>query len=98
MALTPQDLLDAQYRGVLTECPSQGDRLLRCWDAGYRLRAQRCGTFLITQAEWLNLTTPPILSDDHLRRVFGRIPGMQNPPKIQEDAFSQLSRLLDDHR
>lgn len=66
----------------------------KLWDAGYQERADKCGVFLVCDALFLNLTNPPILTHEEMTNVFGKIPGTQNPPKISEIEFSELTKII----
>jgi hypothetical protein len=63
------------------------------WDAGYQLRARKCGVFLACESEYLELHEPPILTRDTMLSVFGRIPVTRNPPKISDDEFAALRKI-----
>lgn len=68
-------------------------RAVRLWDAVYARRARNCGVFLACRAEFLNVHDPPILRrSDHLR-VFGRVPGTQNPPAITDQQYDKLAEI-----
>ena len=66
------------------------DELLKRWDSSYRLRARRCGVFLACEAEFLSLYEPPILIDESLLRIFGRVPPTLTPPPIRETEYQAL--------
>jgi hypothetical protein len=63
------------------------------WDAGYQLRARKCGVFLACKSEFLELRDPPTLTRETMLSVFGRVPNTQNPPRISDEEFSGLLRL-----
>jgi hypothetical protein len=60
------------------------------WDAEYRDRGRVAPAFNITKVKRLELQNPPILLPDDMRRIFGRIPGTQNPPFISQEQLEQL--------
>ena len=66
------------------------DQIIRLCDAGYQQRAEKCGVFLVCEAEYLNLIYPPILTREDMQSIFGRIPGTQNPPRISLDEFDKM--------
>ena len=69
------------------------DRVVRCWDRGYRQRASACGVFLVTEPMLIDLHDPvPILTED-LGIFGGRMPGTQNPPRIDPAVVDQLLDL-----
>jgi hypothetical protein len=66
------------------------DQIIRLWDASYHQRAVKCGVFLVCEAEFLNLINPPDLKQVDMLRIFGKIPGTQNPPKISLEEFEKI--------
>jgi hypothetical protein len=66
---------------------------VRLWDGIYQRRARDNGVFLACQAVFLELWHPPILRRSDLQRIFGRVPGTQNPPKITSAEFDALAAL-----
>jgi len=66
---------------------------LRRWDAEYRLRARKWGKFHACKTVFLDLHTPPFLTDAILKQVFGRVPGTQNPPSITQQQFAALAGI-----
>lgn len=69
---------------------TEPERAVRLWDAMYAARARDCGVFLVCKAEYLELRRPRVLRRDDLVRIFGRVPGTQNPPKISADEYAAL--------
>ena len=69
------------------------DRDLKTWDKGYRARARRWPTFLATRPLFLDLRTPPIVTDAMLIEAFGRVPGLQNPPRVGDTELATLLNL-----
>ena len=69
-------------------------RELRSWNAGYGDRAKSRGTFLVCEAEALNLIAPPKLTTRDFVRIFRRVPSTRTPPKIKPEEYEQLLRLL----
>jgi hypothetical protein len=64
---------------------------VRLWDATYAKRARECGVFLVSQTEYLELWHPPVLRRADLLRIFGRVPGTQNPPEITSAEYEALT-------
>jgi len=67
------------------------ERAIRLWDKTYAERADECGVFLSCKVDFLELWRPPVLRRSDLYRIFGRVPGTQNPPKITSDQFRALA-------
>lgn len=66
-------------------------RTVRLWDAIYASRARHDPVFPACRADFLELWQPPVLRRADIISVFGRIPGMQNPPKVTPDEFERLA-------
>lgn len=66
---------------------------LRRWDLAYQSRARRCGVFLVCKSQFMDLCTPPILTEENMWEAFNRIPGTQNPPAIASGEFGKLKAI-----
>jgi len=65
----------------------------KTWDTGYRVRARRCGTFVICKPLWIDLTwNAPVVHDELLKDVFGAVPGTRNPGRLD---LKRLTVLLE---
>ena len=64
------------------------------WDATYKIRARKYGVFLVCKSIFLELHKPPAITEEMFYSVFGRIPGTQNPPKISDDEYNNLRRMI----
>jgi hypothetical protein len=65
------------------------------WDGSYRLRSRRNPVFLACKPHFLNVEkTCPVHSED-IVSIFGRIPGTQNPPRIERAQFEALWQLME---
>jgi hypothetical protein len=60
------------------------------WDRGYRVRARRWPIFLATDALFLELWQPPIVTEARMVEIFGRIPTTLTPPAIPNAAVARL--------
>jgi hypothetical protein len=60
------------------------------WDTGYRWRARRWPVFLVTQPRFLALHDPPVATEATLVECFGRVPGTQNPGRLDNLAFARF--------
>ncbi len=67
---------------------------LRKWDAKYWKRARRFGVFHACEPLFKELQNPPRLTDDQLRKWFGKLPGTQNPGALPAEDFAKLVRWL----
>ena len=66
---------------------------IRLWDATYHRRIREWPVFLATKAEFLDLYHPPQLLKADLVKVFGKVPGTFNPPKIMHDQMGHLVKV-----
>lgn len=72
-----------------------GELLRRAWDRSYRQRAAAHGTFVVCEVLFRDLSWhAPIISDDHLRQTFGRLPATRNPGALTNEDFMRLLELL----
>lgn len=70
------------------------EQIIRKWDAAYRARVLRDSVFLVCEPEFVELHEPPVISEDLMNRVFGRVPGLRNPPRITQAQLTDLCRAL----
>lgn len=64
------------------------------WDDEYHARASSDGAFLASEPLFLELKTPPLITDKTMEQVFGRVPGTQNPPEITKEEYKAFLRLV----
>jgi hypothetical protein len=70
-------------------------RTHRTWDAVYRLRARIFGTFVVCEPLFCDLSwASPVVADEQLVEVLGRIPGTLNPGALPLTDFRPLMRTL----
>lgn len=69
------------------------DEIVKRWDARYKLRARKNGVFLACEAEFLELSEPPVITEATMLQIFGRIPPTRNPPPISESEYVALRAL-----
>jgi hypothetical protein len=60
----------------------------------YRKRASDHGIFLVCKELYRNLRNPPVIHRKTMLTVFGKIPGTQNPPRIQPQKLRALVETL----
>lgn len=73
-----------------------GDRILKIWDNDYIEKSKKNGVFLITDPIFVELKNPPILTDQVLKGIFGKVPNTRNPNIIRERTqFKELVKLAD---
>lgn len=70
------------------------EQIVRLWDAGYQDRANKCGVFLVCEAQHINLSDPPIILEEEMLQIFGKIPSTQNPPKISSSQYEKLLNIV----
>jgi hypothetical protein len=69
------------------------EQAVRLWDVSYRARARGVGTFLVCQAEYLEVMNSPVVLESQMRAIFGYVPGTQTPPCISPQQFKALLAL-----
>ena len=72
---------------------TDNDELLRRWDLSYRLRTRRNGVFLACESEFVSLDDPPIVTEENLFQIFGRVPATRTPPAITEAQYAALRAI-----
>lgn len=70
------------------------DQIISLWDSQYRKRTTEHGVFLVCEPEFLELYQPPILTEDTLKEIFGKIPVTRNPPKISENHLAKIREII----
>ena len=63
------------------------------WDAFYQARSRRIPVFVRTEKMFCELHQPPVLSNNMLIDIFGRIPRTQTPPTITQAQFDKVLKL-----
>lgn len=66
------------------------------WDDAYRKRMTNYPKVAICKI-WnhiLNTENPPLLEDDIMKEIFGRIPGTQNPPRLSKIEWKNFQKLI----
>ena len=69
----------------------------RRWDALYWKRSREIGVFLACKPLFLELRSPPVVSEEMLCAAFGRVPGTQNPPAINDLEYRKITELVGTH-
>jgi hypothetical protein len=65
-------------------------KVVELWDAQYRTRALKWGVVLVCRPIWLDVWTPPVLSESTLQQIFGKVPATRTPPSIEASEFERL--------
>lgn len=68
-------------------------QVVRLWDATYRGRIRVWPLLLACKPLYRELHSPPQLRQEDIIRIFGRVPGTQNPPAIRPDQLASVLRL-----
>lgn len=61
------------------------------WDAIYRKRTDKTPVFLACKTIFLEVDDPPVVTEETMYGVFGKIPITRNPPKITEEEYENLA-------
>jgi hypothetical protein len=72
-----------------------GERRVTLWNDDYLTKSKKWGIFLITRPVFIELINPPILKDDDMKNIFGKVPNTRNPNKITKQEFKELAKYAD---
>lgn len=72
-----------------------GNRKIHHWNKEYLERSKKWGTFIITKPIFKELVNPPILTDDDMRLIFGKVPNTRNPNIISKEQLKELAKHAD---
>lgn len=67
---------------------------LKGWDGEYKKRANENGDFLVCNSLYKELCNPPLIDEEKMNDIFGKIRNTQNPPKVSKEQFKRLKRIL----
>jgi hypothetical protein len=67
-----------------------GERRVVLWNNNYLTKSKKWGDFIITKPIFRELTDPPILTDDDMKKIFGKVPNTRNPNKMTKEHFKEL--------
>lgn len=72
-----------------------GKRRIEIWNGEYLNKSKKWGDFVITKPIFIELNNPPILTDDDMKKIFGRVPNTRNPNKITKEELKELAKYAD---
>ena len=64
------------------------------WDTVYKMRARKYGVFLSCKPIFMELHSPPVITEEAMFCVFGKIPSTQTPPRISDEEYNNLRRMI----
>lgn len=70
-----------------------GDRIVKLWDKEYLKKSKKWGAFIITKPVYINLTNPPILTDQDIYNIFKKKINTRTPKKLTADEFKQIANF-----
>lgn len=80
--------------GSSSNC-SNGTSLRKDWDAGYRRRAKAFGTVAACSILYCDIhSTAPVITDEILFDVFGKVPATRNPGRLDIKLLPKLMKQL----
>lgn len=88
--------IEKTHQRVPAILKSGGIPVLRKWDALYFDRARKEKRVAVCEV-WNNqlfLNTPPIINEDMMFKIFGRIPMTMNPPILNNNEWNNFKTLL----
>lgn len=72
-----------------------GDRKVALWNDDYLAKSKKWGVFIITKPIFRELVDPPILTDEDMKKIFGKVPNTRNPNKMTKGQFKELAKYAD---
>jgi hypothetical protein len=72
-----------------------GEKKIDKWNAEYLARSRKWGCFIITQPVFVNVTDPPILTEDALFTIFNKKINTRNPNIIRPEQFVALAKFAE---
>jgi hypothetical protein len=85
---------ESHRRFVLNGCAGDAKSFAE-WDETYRWRSEAESTFVVCKMLWRDLSwSAPKVSQAHLRKAFGYVPGTQNPGARTMSELKPLLRLI----
>lgn len=72
-----------------------GKRRIEIWNGEYLNKSKKWGDFVITKPIFIELNDPPILTDDDMKKIFGKVPNTRNPNRIKKEELRELSKYAD---
>ncbi|MBK6536891.1 MAG: hypothetical protein IPG09_03640 [Ignavibacteria bacterium] len=71
-----------------------GKRRVEIWNNEY-LENQKWGRFLITKPLFTELTNPPIITEENMLIIFGRVPNTRTPNIFAKEQLKNLATYAD---
>jgi len=68
-----------------------GKRRVELWNDDYLSKSRKWGDFIITKSIFNELTNPPVLTDEIMKEIFGKVPNTRNPNIITAEQFKKLA-------
>ncbi len=72
-----------------------GNRRVEIWNNDYLEKSKKWGDFVITKPVFTQLTNPPILTEENMRTIFGKVPNTRNPNIITKEKLRNLATYAD---
>jgi hypothetical protein len=70
-----------------------GERIVKLWDKEYLEKSKKWGAFIITKPVYINLTNPPILTDQDIHKIFKKKINTRTPKKLTVSEFKQIANF-----
>ena len=70
-----------------------GDRIVKLWDNEYLQKSKKWGTFIITKPIFINLTDPPIFTDQDIQNIFNKKINTRTPKKLTPNEFKEVAKF-----
>ncbi|TMI66123.1 MAG: hypothetical protein E6H07_09530 [Bacteroidetes bacterium] len=72
-----------------------GDRIVSHWDNEYLAKSKKWSCFVISKPIFMNLTDPPILTDQDILNIFKKKINTRTPKKLTVHEFTQIAKFAD---
>jgi hypothetical protein len=72
-----------------------GDKKVEKWNEEYFAKSKKWGCFIITKPVYINLTDPPILTDEAIFQIFKKKVNTRNPNIINPTEFREIAKFAD---
>jgi len=72
-----------------------GSRRVEIWNNDYFEKSKKWGDFIITKPVFTELINPPILTEENMLNIFGRVPNTRNPNIITKEQLKNLATYAD---
>lgn len=70
-----------------------GDRIVSHWDNEYLAKSKKWSCFIICKPIFINLTDPPVFTDEDIQNIFKKKINTRTPKKLSVNEFKQIAKM-----